>query len=346
MKKRQRWREVSTGLPGPRRPGKIEPEEIELNAPEILLEQQSCDRRYERSIRYDFSMPRPGATGATKSGNDSLWLYPAPAKAQCPEHPGVFRENILRGLLSNFPNDGWYWIWDEPSLSVYEKGVAQAIYRRQYRGNPVLLAREAIMQLASVSRSQVIRCESSLGSRGMLRMERTRHRHVFLYCVQRVQLDLFDRRKIYDSASPLVEKPVQNAVGNTGSAARPGDPGSGTVPIRDDEPPDRSYQEQIETENLINSKSKTRAEVRPRAANFADEEGKKRRIEAREDRVIREIEYLRNSSVGMGPGLEHIVAERIQEIAAKMDSLRPLSAAEYDRRRRAQLESLERRERS
>lgn len=248
--------------------------------------------------------------------------------------------------MSDFPNDGWYWIWDEPSLSVYEKAVAQAIYRRQYRENPVLLTREVIMQLSSLSRSQVIRCEGSLSLRGMLRMERTKHRHVFMYCVQRVQLDLFDRKKFYSSASSLVEKPVQNAVGNTGSTARPGGPGAGTIPTRDDEPPDRSYQVQIETENHINSKSKTRAEVRPRAVNFPDENEQRRRIEARYERVAGEIELQRESMTGMGPGSESEIKEGIARIAAAMGSLKPTSTAEYERRKREQIEKLKRRERS
>jgi len=264
---------------------------------------------------------------------------------------GPRREFFSRGFLSNFrPDDGWYWIWDDPSLSVHEKAVAQSIVRRQYRGNPVLLTRETIGSLAGVSRSQVIRCEASLVSRGMLRMEPTRHRHVFLYCVSRVQLDLFDRKNLFSPGckyspdpSALVENPVEYAVGNTASTARLADASAGTVPTRDDEPPDCSHQEQIETEHLRNSKSKTRAEVRLRAANSPADEEQKRRIEARNRRVEGEIEQLVESRAGLSREIYPEEWRRCMDrIGARAKSLQPMSAKQFNERKKLLAEQAKR----
>ena len=240
----------------------------------------------------------------------------------------------MPGIQNTRNDDGWYWIWDDPSLSVHEKAVAQSIVRRQYRGNPVLLTRETIGSLASVSRSQVIRCEASLASRGMLRIEPTRHRHVFLYCVSRVQLDLFDRKSLFLTPSS-VENPVEYAVGNTASTARLADASAGTVPTRDDEPPDCSHQEQIETEHLRNSKSKTRAEVRLRAANSPADEEQKRRIEARNHRVESEIEQLVESRAGLSREIYPEEWQRCADrIGARSQSLQPMTAKQFNERKK------------
>lgn len=199
--------------------------------------------------------------------------------------------------MPELPNDdGWWWIVDDPTLSVHEKMIAMAIYRKQFRGNSVALTRKVIGELASVSRRQVIRCEESLVPRGMLRIEATRHSHVFLYRVSRVQLGLFDRSSLRSSAG-LAPASVQNAVDNNGITARPAGAGTETVPASLARPPDRACWAHIETEHHINSKSKTRAEVRLRDEKISGDE-KTRRIEARDHRLMKEEDARREARVG------------------------------------------------
>ena len=203
-------------------------------------------------------------------------------------------------------DDGWYWIWDDPSLSVHEKAVTMAVYRKQFRGNPVLLTRKVIGELASVSRSQVIRCEKSLAARGVLAMLPTKLEHVFLYRVRRVQLDLFpgNSRSGVRLSAGLNPASVENAVDNNGITAYRGGTADRDLTHRAREPEKLAWQVHIETEELINSKDKTRAEVRPRGPKIPGletEQEQRRRIEARDARLAKEQEARREIRIGAGP---------------------------------------------
>jgi hypothetical protein len=151
--------------------------------------------------------------------------------------------------MSEPQDDGWFYIWDDVRLSVFEKAMAQAIRRRQFKGNPVLLKREVIMELANISRSQVIRCEKSLRNFGYLRWARTDTRHVFCYQVVRLQGDFFDKGK--------VRRFTQCAAGTTGSAARPEGSGETVVSTGNGPPGYRSQQVQIDSQNLTKTNTKT-----------------------------------------------------------------------------------------
>lgn len=70
-------------------------------------------------------------------------------------------------------------------------------------------------------------------------------------------------------------------------------------------------------------------------------EEQKQNIDARDHRVAQEIETLRESTVGSGPGSEQQVQHTIDRIARKMEVWRPLSEAEYSRRREDQKRRLE-----
>lgn len=252
--------------------------------------------------------------------------------------------------MAQHSDDGWWHIWDRADLSVYEKAVAQAVYRRQFRGNGVLLARNTIMTLASIGRTKLIECEQSLCARGLLVMSPTKLPHVFLYRVRRGQLDLFDQKKSVDSEG-LVKNSVQNAVDNNWITAPLAGARTDTVRAVDAGPPDRPPRERLYTELLTNSKDKTRAEVRPRdaltsslrAASTAHTPDKRLKIEYRNMRIAREIESLRESIVGAGPGREDLVQSVVEDIARKMESLRPLTQEEWNARRDAQKRALDQR---
>jgi hypothetical protein len=213
----------------------------------------------------------------------------------------------------------------------------------------VLLSRETIGTLASVSRSQVIRCEASLVARGMLRIERTKIPSVFQYQVMRVQLPLFVLSNGSNtgsnagtggwSSAGLNPASVQNAVDNNEITARLAGASAGTVPTRNGDPPGCSHQVHIETEHLKKSKSKTRAEVRPHGTNispgsFKDDE-QRRSIEARNSRIETDIEQLRESSAGLSKDIYPDEWQRlVDRIAEKTKALRPMTAEEFEERRR------------
>jgi hypothetical protein len=214
--------------------------------------------------------------------------------------------------------DGWWHIWDDPRLTVYEKAVAQAIYRRQFRGHAVLLTRSSIAQLASTSRSQVIRCEQSLRDYGLLRWSRTKQKEVFSYQVLRLQGDLFRTKGVAQvEGSPVKgalptqslghkDGRMHNAVDTNAITARPAGAGPATPSARNDLPPPLTYQVQIETEHLTNSKDKTRAEVRPRGTpapskRKQDESEQRRIVAARDRRRTIEEAARREAKVGSGP---------------------------------------------
>jgi hypothetical protein len=55
---------------------------------------------------------------------------------------------------------------------------------------------------------------------------------------------------------------------------------------------------------------------------------------------MQEVEGLRESMAGMGPGCEPEIMRGVQRIAAKMVTLQPLSQAEYERRKQTQQAAL------
>jgi hypothetical protein len=210
--------------------------------------------------------------------------------------------------------------------------MAQAIYRRQYRGNSVRLTRKSIGSLASMSPRQVMRCEETLKARGMLRVGPTEHAHVFRYQVLRVQGHLFDKGPMVDP----VGKPVEYAVGNTGSAARLEGSSAGTLPDRRDRPPDLAYQSYIETEHLKTTNSKPGAEVRADSlfpVNFKElpkerrREIVRRRIERHLDETKAEEDRRKVEARDKRLGLDPRRAERDERVGANPLAERQASPA-------------------
>jgi 5-methylcytosine-specific restriction endonuclease McrA len=87
-------------------------------------------------------------------------------------------------------------------------------------------------------------------------------------------------------------------------------------------------------------KDKTPRDDPARLSPHLSEQEQRKKIEGRERRVMQEVEGLRESMAGMGPGCEPGITRGVQQIAAKMKTLEPLSEAEYERRKQTQQAAL------
>lgn len=228
-------------------------------------------------------------------------------------------------------------------MSIYEKSMLTAIISRQVRDYAVFLSHAQIGEMASMSTRTVIRLEPALESQGLLEVRRRRDKSgelisglAYAYRVIQVQGELFEESRGTGSAK-LVGNPVQRG-GAASTAPIPPVTASHTH-----SPPPTTASHTLSESASGTSKPKTRAEVRPRDPSHLLESEQKRRIEARSVRIDEEIEILRGSLAGAGPGAEQYVAETLRKITERMRSLEPLTQKQFEARRREQLAQLKQR---
>lgn len=283
----------------------------------------------------------------------------------------------------------WHWIIDDPTLGPMEKLTLLTIRRQQYGDAAVMLQQETIAQKAGISLRAAQSALAAAEQHGCLEVTR-RKNHASSYRVVQRQGLLFSNANFHMNKNPALptgrphtESPRNSSIAGMERGYR----GQGQAPFpRAEEnsvenaapaeevhargaPPGLFGTQVVRTfirKSSGNSKDKTRAEVRPRAAQQnlspgspldsrtrrasqgpgrppkdpADEE-QRQKIDARNNRLQHEAEMLRDSMVGAGPGLEPEIARTLTRIAQKMAGAEPLSQAEYERRRDDQKQKLE-----
>lgn len=243
----------------------------------------------------------------------------------------------------------WHWIIDDLTLAAHEVLVLVAIRRYQNGDKHALLRQEVIARSARLSLRSAQSALASTEARGYLEVIR-RKNHASMYRVVQKQGLIFSNANFHTpekSSSRAPERaargqwqapdpqPVGISVEIASVPARAAPPGPfGTHDVRTFF---RKYSGKPEDQNPPAGPAGA-----PQLAQlFPDPDQEQRcRIEARDRRVLQEIEALQESLAGAGPSHAIEAASTLEKIAQKMGSIRPVSAAEWERRKVDQKERL------